>query len=206
MDAVAGTSDGRVTERNKEKEEFIDAAVAKFQDVLLNGSFVQATAQMVQKQLEVNQHAFERDAQKEKIPVQGKEKTFSKDKNKLKNTNGKLGELNSIIAKASNSELTVYKNAVENLIQKRVSSSSEEDMDLTQDFLQELIVPIDTSDELEMDSDENVLAGNKNESLINQFIADARECSMREHDRDRQIAAPRKETAPEWPPYNEDSR
>ena len=54
VDGVAGTSDRRVTERNKEKEEFIDAAVAKFQDVLLNGSFVQAMAQMVQKQLEAN--------------------------------------------------------------------------------------------------------------------------------------------------------
>ena len=100
----------------------------------------------------------------------------------------------------------MYKNAVENSIQKRVSSSSEEDMDLTQDFLQELIVPIDTSDELEMDSDENVFSGNKNESLINQFIADTRGCIMREHDRDRQIAAPRREMAPEWPQYNEDSR
>ena len=56
VDAVAGTSDGRVTERNKEKEEFINVAVAKFQDMLLNGSFVQVTAQMVQKQLEDNQN------------------------------------------------------------------------------------------------------------------------------------------------------
>ena len=119
MDAVARTSDGRVTEGNKEKEEFIDAAVAKFQDVLLNDSFVQATAQMVQKQLEANQNVIEKDAQKERIPVQGKEKTSSKDRYKLKNPNSKLGELNSIIAKASNSELTVYKNAVENLIQKK---------------------------------------------------------------------------------------
>ena len=79
-------------------------------------------------------------------------------------------------------------------------------MELKQDFSQELIVPIDTSDELKMDSDENVLASNKNESLINQFIADARECSMRDPDRDRQIVAPRREMASERPQYNEDSR
>ena len=96
-----------------------------------------------------------------------------------------IPDFSKILSKASTSELTVYKNAVDNQINKMISSSSEEDE------------MIDTSDELLMEMGElddspgegngrtGLLKGNSD--LIHNFITDVREqhecdeCKDRHH-------------------------
>ena len=72
-----------------------------------------------------------------------------------------------LLSKASTSELTVYKNAVENQINKRISSSSEEEEGLEID----VNLDQDKSNE-EMGEITGVVM---NDQLINQFITDVRE-------------------------------
>ena len=94
------------------------------------------------------------------------------------NNKGKYKGSNSIkdlIGKASNSELTIYKNAVENQISKRFSLSSSEGEINTSDEINvsnESVKKINTSDEF-VESDETM--DMLNDSLIEQYISDMRE-------------------------------
>ena len=83
-------------------------------------------------------------------------------------TKFRMEDLNRLMSKASTLELTVYRSAIENHINKRISSSSEDEDGKTNE------VGINTSDELGMgiSADSN---DNENNSMIEQFIADARE-------------------------------
>ena len=141
------------TSSEANREEIIDAAVARFQDVFMKSGLTE-TADLLRKQMEQkNQTTNKEDDQR---------KRGESMKRKLKSNNKSMSELNKLMSQASTSELTVYKNAVENQINMHLSSSSEE------------LKPIDTSDEV-IDSDETADFTKLNKSLVEDFIADTRE-------------------------------
>ena len=102
-------------EQQANKEEFIDAAVAKFQEVFLKSGFMETAANKLQKQIEDNTNKKQRTLEKGKGSAQG-----------MISRPGQKSKLDKMLSKASNLELTVYRNAVENQILKRTSPSSSE--------------------------------------------------------------------------------
>ena len=89
------------------KEEFIDAAVAKFQEVFMKSGFIE-TVNKLQKQLEeVEKEKNQKDTDATKVKQTGN-KHCSSDSNKIKDSN----RISKMLSQASNSELTIYQNAV----------------------------------------------------------------------------------------------
>ena len=166
-------SQNTVRSNGAEGSEFLDMAMSKFQEVFMNSEFME-TANKMQLQMEKQQKQL-MDSQR-KIDAQARElervkkqaQTTSKgngipDKNEILRKKARAKSLNEILSKASDSELTVYRSAVENLISKRDSSSSSEDgLNSSEE-----IRPIEILQE-DMEEEDN-------HSLIEQFISDARE-------------------------------
>ena len=90
----------------------------------------------------------------------------------LKKKNKKRQEcskcLNEILSKASESELTIYKSAVDNLIGKRDSSSSEDCLNSSDEIK---LIELKENSPVENEH----LDRESNHSFIEQFISDARE-------------------------------
>ena len=143
-------------EQDKLKDEFMDAAVAKFQEVFLKSGFIETANQM--------------------------QKRFEKD---LKTKTAKRGKginavcLDSLFGKVSVSELTVYKLAVENHINKQNSSSPEDEDAGKSNKLDNRRNEADqgqlTSSSDDMDNSDEGHDHVYNESLIEEFIAESRE-------------------------------
>ena len=110
------------SERQAMKDEFIDAAVAKFQGVFLKSMFMEATKKLQQCLEEVEKSSVTK--QQHCQDTREKPKDPPPRRGKHSNKNRKNEDIDQIISKASNSLLTIYKNAVENQINKRASSSS----------------------------------------------------------------------------------
>ena len=150
----------RSNQNNFSKEEIIDEAVAKFQDVFMKSGFIE-TMSLMKQQLENNNKEKEKN---KVIPV--RENEASHKNRRMRNDQppkqGNLRTLDKLMSQASMSELTIYRNAVENHINKRNSSSSEEDEKIVADEGMEI-------------SDESKESNEFNNSLIDEFIAEARE-------------------------------
>ena len=144
------------------RNEIINAAVDRFQDVFMKSGFLEK-ADQIQKQLEAQ--AQEKSTTVAAPKPEPKKQTQKGEKSLNKNKTNPIAELNRIMSQASTLELTIYKNAVENKISKRASTSSEEE------FNSPLV---ETSDELEI-SDESNKIGIDNGTLIENFITDVRE-------------------------------
>ena len=119
-------------EKEKTKSEFVDAAMAKFQEDFMKSGFME-TASKLQKQLEDTQK-FSGNAARLKVSSQ----TPKKSQGNHRGSSGRKellpskdeDKLNNLLSRASVSELMVYRNAVENQINKKHhSDSSETDMD-----------------------------------------------------------------------------
>ena len=149
------------------KEEFIDAAVAKFQEVFMKSGFIEM-ANKLQKQLEeVEKEKNQKDTDATKVKQTGN-KHCSSDSNKIKDSN----RISKMLSQASNSELTIYQNAVQNQINKRNNSSEEETGNTSGESSENRM--INSSDEVEDDLNEMV---NEmiNNSMVEQFIVDVRD-------------------------------
>ena len=141
------------------REEIIDAAVAKFQDVFMKTGIFE-TANLLKKQLEPNQDSRKR----EQAVTKNKGEEFSKKKISKDKFNQSIGELNKLMSRASTSELTIYRNAVDRQI-SRFSSDDE----------QGKLKIANSSDEQINISDESNETQPFDNSIIEHFIADVRE-------------------------------
>ena len=83
-----------------------------------------------------------------------------------------MENLNNMMSHASTSELTIYRNAVDKHISKRISSSSEEEQE--QPELNKTKI-VNSSDEWETSGESNELQTDNNNFMIEDFIAEARE-------------------------------
>ena len=162
---------------NSQKEEIIDEAVNKFQEVLEKTGLID-TANKLQEQLLKSQKTEADQAkdieclvakqgkQKKTNEIRGKNNIIESIDNKVMDKDmakgNRVKQMHEIITRASDSELTIYKNAVEELLSKRESTSSEEGI-------------MNSSDEIEiMDCPTSFDHRHCSNSLIDQFIADVR--------------------------------
>ena len=166
-----------------DKDEIIDAAVAKFKVEFLKKGFME-TNKLIDRQVNKRNRSRSRDRQggsnSKKSDTRHGPQAY-RDRTGNETVNQKVKVLNKMMSQASALELTVYKNAVENQINKRNSSSSEDNK-------------MDTSEEtgISDESNEQIV---DSDLLINDFIAEARERTAYEKPlRDRDTAFARVET------------
>ena len=166
-------------EKDRFKGEFLDEAMNQFQDIFMSSEFMQTMVDMVKrniaKETAGNQN-HSRGQSGENHRVSKKTIDNRADRSKIHPSQGNNSmnvDLENILSKASVSELTIYKNAVEDHINKRDSSSSDK--------------VINTSDEIEIEG-QNFMDGSNlfkerekvsqvtdNHNMINDFIAEVRE-------------------------------
>ena len=133
--------------------------MAKFQDVFMSSGIVE-TANLLKQQLN------------QKEPTNGADDgKGTKSSNRGKSVN--MNQLNKLMSKASTSELTVYRNAIERKISKRMSSSSDEENNKT------------NSIDLCYGVNDDCRSGN---TIIDNFIADARDRYERSQSRERRTS------------------
>ena len=180
---LAGFDDKKESRRNDTEARdsgILDQAVNRFQEVFINSGFMETTSKMQQqmqqqqRQLVESQKKLEEQAKElERVKRQSQNGNRGKSISNPANTKERQKReksLNEILSKASDSELTIYRSAVENLISKRDSTSSSED-------------GLNLSDEIrpmEIGIEDEYRAPHDNQSLINQFISDARERQQEE--------------------------
>ena len=146
-------------DKERTKEEFVDAAMEKFQEVFMKSGILE-TATKLQK------HLDRVEASKEKLP-----RPTAEQKRKGKKQPNNCGkEIDKILGQASTLELTVYKNAVKNEIEKKRNSGSSSDQE-QREPMEIDVRQVNSSDELD-DSDE--MGKMLNESMVEEFIAEAR--------------------------------
>ena len=179
----------RISDQDKDqmRAEFMDEAMNKFHEIFMSSGFMQSTADMIQKKMLQNQEQGVNKIRKEESdgrnPTRYKSKTDRETGNRSKWNEGICPNiihphLSKLINRASTSELTVYKNAVENQINKRTSSSSEEDnegMNISDNTINGL------SDLMEIDQAPldhlipKTCDQEANNAMIENFISDVRE-------------------------------
>ena len=169
-----------------QKELILDEAVSKFEEVLQKSGFIETASQM-QKQLIESQQTVQSQAKElgrltkyDRSRRDNAGKVVNNNTSRALKINGeKTKRINDIISRASDYELTVYKNAVENQISKRDSSSSED--------------VLNSSDEIMViDTNANDTIGHSSQ-LIDQFIADTHRAEADKdgrfaHEQDRRSA------------------
>ena len=167
-------------EKDRFKEEFLDDAMNRFQDIFMSSEFMQTTVDMVKRNIAketAGNQSYSRGQHGEDTHRANKKAIDTRvDRSRNRPSQGKNSmnvDLEQILSKASVSELTVYKNAVEDHINKRDSSSSDE--------------VINTSDEIEIEGQNFVDGSNlfkdkekvsqvtDSHDMINDFIAEVRE-------------------------------
>ena len=159
---------------NTGESQMINLAVDKIQEVFMNSEFMERANKMqieMKKQLEESQRKFmEQTIELEKLQKQAKENERGKttiNSQERNRTQERQRSLNEILSQASSSELTIYRSAVENLISKRDSSSSEDGLN-SSDEMRVRVVNENTEDEMDIE-----IASNH--SMIDQFISDSRD-------------------------------
>ena len=157
----------------EEKSQIIDEAVNKFQEVFMSSNLVQKTNDLQQQLIDSNRKLEAQSRELERL--QRLENARRKEDLPNSKTKGQSGredreriskQINEIFSKASDSELTIYKNAVENQISKRESSSSDECFNSSDEIMNVV--------ELDQLGQRQELGQEIDNSLIKQFISDVR--------------------------------
>ena len=191
LEAKADPGKGKGRKRDMQ-EEFLDEAMNRFHEVFMSSGFIQTTADLVQRKMKDSQASQPSKQAKEISEDHGERERYMNQTDSTKhvsrgnNKEGKEGsrshkeshhssqggnnvfvidpKISNLLSKASMSELTVYKNAVENQINKRTSSSSEE------------FEEGDLSDEVEQYNNvqQEGQVDSRNQNLIDEFISDVR--------------------------------
>ena len=159
---------------NINREEIIDAAVAKFQDVFMSSGIME-TMSLVKKQLKTDE-----EKNKHRQGKGGKCRSKSIDKkergefltNLSRPTDHNLSKLNKLMSQASTAELTIYRNAMESQINKRTSSSSEDEIDQLENKGHSSDLE---QSEVEISDESQEVVQSHNNPFIDEFVADARE-------------------------------
>ena len=159
----------------KDRDSIINEAVDKFQEVFMKSNFMEVTTKLQQQLLQSQKQVAEQN--KELVKLKAADRNSRDQRERGKTSNDKPMEqvtkevladrkrrekqLTDLILAASESELTIYRSAVENQLSKRDSSSSEE-----HEGAGGYLNSSDEIDVLEVSEQQDV--------LIDQFIADVR--------------------------------
>ena len=168
-----------------QKEQIIDEAVSKFKEVFQKSGIIETTSQL-QRQLAESQRTVRDQAREiEKLAKADKAnkamrpntvlgkllgELMNRRKNFIVDNQEKVKKINELMSRASDSELTVYKNTVENQMNKRESSSSDEILNFSDEVTVIETNLIQSSQQMEVKQQN--LNSLQQDSLIDEFIAD----------------------------------